>query len=238
MISNNSCLVRHEVEMSNDEKNKCRETYGDKMIKKKSSKTIRVVFQNVNGFLPVNGDDKKELIRNFINDNRVDIFMMAEVNVNWKIVGVKENLRSLTRKWFRNSRVAVAHNLLSGSKTPHQPGGVSTIVAGDLSASVIKSHNDKRMMGRWTSTTIRGRLNKITRVVTVYVPCNSRTHGCKAVFSQQQAALLKSNIGKGVLKRFWMDFWSEVEEWRANGESLIIAGDWNRNIYDKNMQKN
>ena len=102
MIESTSCLVRHETNESNSGNRKCRngDIYGDIMTKKKSSKKLRVVFQNINGFLPVNGDDKKELIQNFINNNKVDIFMMAKVNVNWKIVGVKENLRSLTRKWF------------------------------------------------------------------------------------------------------------------------------------------
>ena len=234
MISNNSALTRQEKQKSQQSK-ESRDTFGDKIKRKKNSNTLRVVFQNVNGLMPKDNEDKRELIRDFINDYKVDIFMMAEVNVNWKIVGKKHDLRSITKKWYKDSRVAVAHNLLGGSKSSHQPGGVSSIITGNLSASVVKSYYDGRMMGRWCSSTIRGSNNSITRVVTVYVPCNSKTHGCKTVFSQQQAALLKSKVGKGVLKRFWLDFWDEIDGWRKNGEKLIVGGDWNRNIVENQM---
>ena len=115
----------------------------------------------------------------------------------------------------------MAHNLLGGSTTSHQPGGVSSIVTGDLSASVVKSYNDGRLIGRWCSSTLRGSNNSITRIVTVYVPCNSKLHGCKTVFAQHQAALLRSKVGKGVVKRFWLDFWSEIDKWLEKGERLV-----------------
>ena len=131
----------------------------------------------------------------------------------------------------------MAHNLLGGSTTSHQPGGVSSIVTGDLSASVVKSYNDGRLIGRWCSSTLRGSNNSITRIVTVYVPCNSKSHGCKTVFAQQQAALLRSKVGKGVVKRFWLDFWSEIDKWLEKGERLVVGGDWNRRINDEKFIK-
>ena len=171
----------------------------------------------------MNGDDKKELISKFIIDNSVDVFMMTKVNVNWKIIG------PLTRKWFKNRRTAAFIIFFLDQKH-------CTIVASNLSASVIRSYNDKRLMGRWCSTTIQGKKNNITRMVTVCIPCNSKTHRFKAVFSQQQAALLKSKIGKGLLKMFWLGFWKEVDEWYSNGVKLIIGGDWKRNVYNKQLK--
>ena len=33
-----------------------------------------------------------------------------------------------------------------------------------------------------------------------------------------------------------MDFWTDIDTWIEAGEKLIIGGDWNRNVYDKNMR--
>ena len=178
---------------------------------------------------------KQTLVKEFINVNRVDIFMMAEVNVNWKIVGKKHNLRAITRRWFRNSRTVAAHNVIGNSKKPYQPGRVAAIVSGDLASHVHNNTVDTRMIGRWCSQTLRGINGMITRIVTVYVPCNSKSHGCKTVFAQQQAALLKSKISKGVIKRFWLDFWAMVDNCIEKGENLIIGGDWNRNVTSKQI---
>ena len=93
------------------------------------------------------------------------------------------------------------------------------------------------MLGRWTSMLLRGKQGVVTRFVSVYVPCCSKTHGNKTVFSQQQRALLKQKSTKGVIKSFWTDFWSTVDEWLAAGEQLIISGHWNQNIYSKSLVK-
>ncbi len=135
MNTTNSDLHRQEIKQSNNGVNS-REIYGDK-LRKKSSNKIRIVFQNINGLLPEDDENKKEIIREFISTNCVDIFMLAEVNVNWKIVSKQENLRSMTKKWFKDSRVVTAHNMLNNTKKQYQPGGVGMIVTGDLSASVV-----------------------------------------------------------------------------------------------------
>ena len=64
-------------------KKQSRDTYGDIMRKKKKKKRIRVVFQNINGLMVEDEEnDKREYIKEFINKYNVDVFGLAEVNVN------------------------------------------------------------------------------------------------------------------------------------------------------------
>ena len=36
-------------------------------------------------------------------------------------------------------------------------------------------------------------------------------------------------------KRFWLDLGRDILRWTANGEQLIIAGDWNENVKEHNI---
>ena len=58
----------------------------------------------MNGFGVIEPKIKKNLIKEFIMKFNVDIFAMAEVNVNWRLVKKKEGLKELCRDWFKNSR--------------------------------------------------------------------------------------------------------------------------------------
>ena len=75
MNPHNSTLARLEESKSLNKEITNRDTYGD-LLKKKSSKNIRISFQNINGFMPKDKEDKKELIRDYINDYKIDVCMM------------------------------------------------------------------------------------------------------------------------------------------------------------------
>ena len=46
-----------------------------------------------------------------------------------------------------------------------------------------------------------------------------------------------ATTSNGVLKTFWKDFWGQVDTWLEQGEQLIVAGDWNDNIYKSKLTK-
>lgn len=232
-----SVASRHDNNRRVQETTECREYYGDKISKSKSKKDIRVLFQNINGLGSSDETDKRASIREFINTYKVDVFAMAEVNMNWKIVAKKQSLASLAKEWFEHSRVVTAHNMLVNTKTPHQQGGTAIITSGDMALKVAKSEQDKKYMGRWCSVKIRGKQGVHIRIVSVYVPIVTKSHGNKTVFAQQQAALLKQKITGTVLATFWRDFWKEVDKWIADGEALVINGDWNQDVQSPALVK-
>ena len=95
-------------------------------------------------------------------------------------------------------------------------------------------------MGRWCSMPLQGKQYSGTRIISVYVTCvpkNMKQHANTNVFTQQQTALLKLKSTQSVMEAFWTHFWKEIDNFLAQGEKLILCGDWNENIYDREYFK-
>ena len=57
---------------------------------------------------------------------------------------------------------------------------------------------------------------------------------------QQQKGTLSTtqmNMVKPVREVFWQDFWECVDKWMAQGEHLIIGGDWNQDVCSNTFLK-
>ena len=212
-----------------------RNTYGDKLRKKKTNSNMRLVFQNIHGFGTADETCKDELIKEFINEYKIDSFNMSEVNTNWKIVAKKKSLTEMAKEWFEHSNVSTAHNTITSTKKPYQPGGVATISSGTTALNIIKKEQDKRYMGRWCSTLYQGKNKLRLRVVSIYVPSESTSTGSKTIYEQQKAILLKTKVAKGTLETFWKDLWKDIDKWIENKEQIIIGGDWNIQVQEEEL---
>ena len=120
MSSCSSGSKRHGVDQRRNKRKFSRNIHGDVLSKKKVRSNIRIIFQNINGFGVTEPQVKKDLIKEFINKFKIDIYVMAEVNINWKIVAKKESLRDICKEWFSLSRTTVAHNHIAQTRKPHQ----------------------------------------------------------------------------------------------------------------------
>ena len=160
------------------------------------------------------------------------------MNVNWKVVPTKDSLSTYFKENFQNSKVTTAHNIWGNTRHPQQHGGVGIITTGDLALRVANVQQDKKKLGRWTSSVMRGKHNVMTRIVSVYVPHipTGKDRGLETVYAQQQSSLLKMKIAQPVEKVFWKDFWAAIDEWRDKGEQLIVCGDWNDNVYESEIK--
>ena len=71
--------------------------WGDE-INKENNNTIRICFQNINGF-GYNKDNKYKLenIRELITTKQIDIMAMAETNDNWRKVQRRDSIWNQTR---------------------------------------------------------------------------------------------------------------------------------------------
>jgi hypothetical protein len=220
------------AEKTQNNRRKGDEIWGDR-ISTKHNKIIRISFQNIRGF----GKDKEsiqaESIRQFIEEYDIDTYLMAEVNVNWRIVGKRNSIWDISRRWFERQKVSAAYNQRDRSCNTYQPGGTAIISKGELSTRVIETGQDPKRLGRWTWTLFRGKHNTKTRIISVYVPCLARTFGCRKVYCQQQKALLKMGLSGSVMENFWDDLWHQVDEWREKGDQIIMGGDWNTDVREE-----
>ena len=215
-------------------------TFGDPIgVKQKNS--VRIMFQNVNGFGYTKKSVKSLGIRDVINDVKVDAMAMAKLNKNWGKMQRANTLPQICKGWFRNSRTVVSYNQHERRRKNckiHQPGGMAVVLKGDLAIRAGKSHYDESRLGRWASQIIQGKQGIRTRIVSVYVPIVVTLHGHRKVAVQQQRALLSMGIKEHVLSKFWSDFLSQIDLWLGKGGQLIIGGDWNTNVTTKKFLEN
>jgi hypothetical protein len=222
------------AEQATNNRRNSEETWGDR-VSQKNNKIIRITFQNIRGFGTEKESIQSESIREFIELKEVDVCMMAEVNVNWRIVGKRNSIWDISRSWFERQKVSAAYNQRDRSCTKYQPGGTAIICRSEIAMRTINTGQDHRRLGRWTWTLVRGKNDRRTRIISVYVPCLAQKFGCRKVYCQQQKALLKSGLKSSVLETFWEDLWEKVDNWREQGDQIIIGGDWNTDVRDEKI---
>ena len=89
----------------------CREeiAVGNK-TREELDKTIRIAFQNINGF----GFDKEQVkfqrIFNFLTKYKIDKLGIAESNVYWPKINIKNRLWDKTRGWFEGLSINMTYN--------------------------------------------------------------------------------------------------------------------------------
>ena len=203
--------------------------YGDNInnTNKNNNDNLLLIFENINGLGHTTDSAKGESIRAFINQYKAAAYLMAEMNVNWRVVQKRHSFAEMTRNWFETQRTVHSYNRYDKSSSQSLPGGTGIISIGDLALKRSQQGEDKRKLGRWSWQRFQGKDGQNLRIVSVYVPTLSSTYGNKKVFFQQQKALLSLGVKTGVYAAFWNDFWKEVDEWLAQGDEIIIGGDWN-----------
>ena len=106
------------------------DTWGDD-INNKHDNAIRISFQNVNGLMT--GKTKKEQllkpdqVRLYMKRQKIDIHMMAEINVKWHLVPKNQTIEEHSCGWFEDQKISTAYNLHDKICHRHQPGGVMII---------------------------------------------------------------------------------------------------------------
>ena len=211
---------RSEIKTQIDQNNNDSESWGDR-VEDKNKSDYRCCFQNING-LGFNKDDpKRESIRQFINEYHIDFYLMAEINVNWRIVSNNRSIHDMTKGWFETQKVKTSFNRHCRTCHKHQPGGTAIITRDQPALHFDSSGEDSRYLGRWSWQRFRGKQGQHLRVLSVYFPTKSYLYGNKKVYDQQHKALLSMGITSEVHKTFWKDFWTEVDEWLLLGDKLI-----------------
>ena len=83
--------------------------WGDR-IDVKHRKNFRCCFQNINGLGTQKDDPKREYLRQFIKEYDIDFYLMAEINVNWRIVSNNLSIHDMTKGWFESQKVQTSFN--------------------------------------------------------------------------------------------------------------------------------
>ena len=199
--------------------------YGDACVPKQSN-SVRVMFQNINGFGYTHNSVKSQSIRKLMVNKEVDIMALAEMNINWSKLRRNNTLPQVCKKWFKTSKATVAYNQHERRmSTKSQPGGTTIISVGDMALRHHKHKYDVKKLGRWSLQSFQGKNGLTTRIVSVYVPILMTEYGERKVSTQQQRVLLQLGIKTHYIKVFFQDLWDQIDKWINNGNHLIICGD-------------
>ena len=213
-----------------------RDHWGHK-IRRKSGNTLRICFHNTNGLPLTNNHYKNEAIFKFLSKNEIDAFGVSEVNICWKYLPIEERWADRTLTWFQKSRTSFAYLERDKLAERFQRGGVGLMNIGQITRRFTQKGWDKRNMGRWVWSRLRGKRNTHVRIVTVYCPTKNYREGSTSVYSQQRRILMDEDIEECPIKLFYKDLWEEVEEWVNAGDRIILGGDFNIDTKGESLNK-
>ncbi len=204
----------------------------------KAEGITRLIYENVNGINSrMAGNAKLDRAREMIHELEADIVAFNEVRINFADKANINGFGKLFRGGETEMRALASHNVhVNVGKT--QEGGTSLLVHGDLVGQydVEGSGRDASGLGRWTFMTFRGRDGFVTRVVCGYNPCFSAKAGTQTVYQQQKNYWRV--IGRQDVcprSKFREDLITLLDEWRTNGDRIIVCMDANEHIYDKQL---
>jgi hypothetical protein len=190
---------------------------------KKTDKIIRIGFNNINGF-HTEGFQASNL-RTFIVAHEFDIFGMCEVNTHWKHSNV--HIQDITRGWFQRLHCSSSYYAQYPVPSKFQSGGVMQFVTNRYTSKIATSGGDDQ--GRWTWQVLRGKDQRIIRVVSAYRPVKNEINAGSA-WNQQQTYGDIHNLN-GTPHTRWLDDLSRlVQQWLCQGESLIVMVDLNDDV--------
>ena len=161
--------------------------HGDSLAGKPSN-TIRVYFENIDGFRV----DPKQSLRNnknltyynnLITRLDIDIVGGAEARTNWGLVPTSHSLQKVLNL-REGSRCVSAYNWHEKFLV-NQQGGTFVATQSSLMDAYVKCGSDDEGLGQWSWIQLAGK-NSTTQVITAYQPCKTRKTAKNATLAQQR----------------------------------------------------
>ena len=173
-----------------------------------------------------------EKLRKTVIKQEVDILALTELNKRWSAIEEENTIWTAMRRWRKQSRTYAAYNKLDPRKTKELYGGTSLTLFNEVALRKQKNGADPRKLGRWTWTTIEGKNECKTLILSAYCPCRSTNGGPTTVWAQHLDAMtewetdLPSEIDDP-RKLFWYDLAATIKAATDDGYKIMLLGDFN-----------
>ena len=204
------------------------EEYGD-IMKPKPDNILRVLLQNVN-CLPIDrrACKSRELITTIVQ-KQVDVALLTEVGLFWRLVDNKDKWYERVRESFRATRSEIAYNTTEPDRTHiNQYGGTIACAFEDTAHRVIDQGQDPSGLGRWAWLLLEGKQHHRLRILSVYRPVDSV--GPETVSEQHRRYLYSIDRDEEPRDAIYKDLFQAVTEWKNQGEHIIIGIDANEDV--------
>ena len=201
----------------------------------KPDDTIRMMYKNFSSLSLFSiGPRKHAKIRQLnkiIRDYGVDVLSGCETRTDWQFVSDED---SKFENLFENgqpTRGICAHNRNDPKIKRDQWGGTCVTTIGRFSSFIIATGTDTTGLGRWSWVYVGGG-GKFTQIAMVYQPVKP---GCKTrgetVWDQHARLFISRGEIRNPRAMFKVDLCILLQQWKANGDEIILFGDFNEDIY-------
>eukprot|EP00549_Striatella_unipunctata_P015450 CAMPEP_0118690060 /NCGR_PEP_ID=MMETSP0800-20121206/9859_1 /TAXON_ID=210618 ORGANISM="Striatella unipunctata, Strain CCMP2910" /NCGR_SAMPLE_ID=MMETSP0800 /ASSEMBLY_ACC=CAM_ASM_000638 /LENGTH=378 /DNA_ID=CAMNT_0006587575 /DNA_START=207 /DNA_END=1344 /DNA_ORIENTATION=- len=202
----------------------------------KDKNSLRLGFQNVNGFPATNYSEKNQATYDFLQTNEFDVFGAAKLNCHWKNMPQDHRLPIRTYKWFSAAHTSTTYNHTETPASNWQIGGVRIWSIDQMVHRISGQGSDQAGLSRWTWVRYRGKNQTAIRFVSGYRASKS-SKGVTTAYAQQRSTLLTRNDSRCPRKAFLEDLYNEISKWQQEGDSLIIALDANEYMVQSPVSK-
>jgi len=204
--------------------------FGNKMLQK--PKGCRLFLQNPNGIdLSENIGEFRMKLDELVRFN-IHFWLLPETNLNRSDYGSKEKLVTAVEAHCELGQIETT-NTPGFPINSKQPGGVATVMRGDVMTRYAGSNHDKA--GRWIVSTFFGK-NAQVKIYTLYrtVQHSTKRAGDSTAWAQQELYFKKLKDGEiNPRKRIVKDLIQELEGDIKKKCDLIVCGDFNESLDEK-----
>jgi hypothetical protein len=188
------------------------------------------VFGNVNGLQLGDKGYRLDSICKDIQFMEADLVGLAETNIDDTKFEVNQLLHSTMKQNFQHYSLATSSSSIPAAST-FKPGGTLNLVHDDLVGRISSKGNDH--LGRWSYHKLFGKLSKVITIITAYQVCKrsntavTSDEGMTAYVQQERMLREEGHPNINPRKHFCKDLILFIKKLRADGESVILCGDFN-----------
>lgn len=208
---------------------------GDNLTGDKDNHTIRIMFHNVNG-LPLTGIDGMDMFANEQANLQVDIQGFSEHCLDTTKYHVHQTARDLLRRYYTGQASLQIDSSKETAINTYKPGGTGILLLGDLVGQQEPQGRGGDAMGRWSYIHLRRKAQPPITIISAYQVCPRPTNIIgNTAYHQQIRALNKAGRHQIHPRHaFITDLINFVAKLQTNGHDIILGGDFNESIEDKN----
>ena len=234
-------ILQEEIEAVASVNEEILEVHGRVPVEKREG-TVRLLYENMNGINNRMADNEKlDKARGLIDELEADVVCYNEHRLNLCHKDNKNGFAKMFNGGEMEVRAVAAHNTHNIKEAGRvQEGGTAMLLYGQLieQYDVEASGRDSLGLGRWVVMVFRGANGLTTRVVCGYNPCMNKNEVSKTSYQQHRRYyLLEEKDDTCPRTRFRVDLLQQLEEWREQGDRLIVCLDANEDVYKKSIGK-
>jgi hypothetical protein len=208
--------------------------FGDEICVKNNN-TLRIGFQNVEGLPTLPGKLKEDNIWSRIKKWGFDIFGIAEINLDCRVLNEQERFPHRTKEWWEHQHVSWAHNRNLPPRQARQYGGTALFSVNKAVHRVIGKGQDQSNLGCWSWTRYKGKGNHTFWIFVAYRP--NPPQGPFTVYAQHNSFFHTHARDICPQKAFLVDLCSEISSAMEIGDHVVLLIDGNWNMKDSDLSK-